>query len=390
MKFQIERHNLLSGVQQVVGVVERRNTMPILSHLLISATLQKGEEQEGNVSLFATDMEMGIRDHYPAQVTLSGQITLPARKLLEIVRELPEGMVKITQQENHWISIESGNAIFKIAGLPPDEFPSFSQPGEEENAKTEIDPEILSRLIQKTVFAVGENDPRYILNGLLIQMRRVTEAKSVIRLVATDGNRLALAEEVIKRPASWPMEESVILPKKAILEIKRLIDDTWAKEKGEKKSEPTMALGKGVLTFQYGTATLSARLLQGNYPNYQQVIPKENHQKVSANKTAILGAIGRVSILANEKTSIIKVSIEKGQIVFKSNSPEMGEAIEIVATSFDGEPFTILFSASYLRDILLSLDDEEVVFEFKNAESACLIQEKSGRFLSILMPLRDD
>lgn len=389
MKFQIERNNLLSGVQQVVGVVERRNTMPILSHLLISATLQKGEEPEGKVSLFATDMEIGIRDHYPAQVTISGQITLPARKLLEIVRELPEGMVKITQQENHWISIESGNAIFKIAGLPPDEFPSFSQPGEEENAKTEINPEILSRLIQKTVFAVGENDPRYILNGLLIQMRRVTEAKSVIRLVATDGHRLALAEEVIKRPAAWPAEESVILPKKAILEIKRLIDETL-KGKGEQKTEPTMALGRGVLTFQYGTATLSARLLQGNYPNYQQVIPKENHQKISASKVAILGALGRVSILSSEKTSIIKVSIEKGQIVFKSNSPEMGEAIETVATSFDGEPFNSLFSANYLRDILLALDDEEVVFEFKNAESACLIQEKSGRFLAILMPLRDD
>ena len=389
MKFHIERNLLLAGMQQVSGVVERRNTMPILSHVFISATTSLSEgKQEGTLAFFATDLETGVRCRYPAHVSIPGKMTAPARKFFEIVRELPEGIVKVEQDDKHWISIESGNAIFKIAGLPPDEYPSLSLMEEEGDVKIPIDPEMLSRLIRKTVFAAGENDPRYILNGLLLNIRKVSDTRNAIRMVGTDGHRLAMAEDTIKRPPEGPLEESVIIPRKAVVEMKRLLEET-SSEKSE-GGGPLLTLGKGVLTFRQGTTLLASRLVHGNYPNYQQVIPRENEKKVSANKEAIRGALGRVSLLSDEKTAIIKVRVEKGEIIFQSSQTELGEARETVPTSYEGESFSTLFSARYLSDLLAVIDDDDIVFAFKDGASACLVQETSGRFLSVLMPLQDD
>jgi len=401
MKLQIERKYLLLGLQQVFGVVEKRSTMPILSHILISAYGADTENgKEAGVSIFATDLEISIQDCYPAHVITPGQLTCPAKKLLEIVRELPEGMVKIELQENYWISIEAGNAYFKIAGLPHDDFPALSFVGGEGDTKVSIAPDSFSRLIRKTAFATGENDQRYILNGLLIEMHKVAEAKHMIRLVATDGQRLALAEEAVKSHQGASMEERAIVPKKAILEIKRLLDETPVKQGIVNSSEgivtssvplkeAEITFGKNLLTLQYDTARLSSRLLNGNYPNYNQVIPKENNKNVSANKEALLGALARVSILSDEKTFRVQTTVKAGQIEFRAKNSIIGEASESVATSFEGEPFTAFFSARSLRELLLVIDDDEIVLEFKEAETACLVREKSGRFLSIFMPLRD-
>ncbi len=420
MKFRIEQKNLLAGMQRVVGVVEKRNTMPILSHVLLKAYQADGNgANEGRISFFATDLEMGICDDYPAQIEKVGRITLSARKLLEIVHELPEGLVEIQQLEKNWVSIASGNATFKIAGLPPEEFPAPAL--SEGESRITIDPALLTALIGKTFFAVGENNSRYVLNGILIQIQNISEAKSTIRMVATDGNRLALAEGLIKRPKEWSLEEQVILPKKAVLEIKRVLDEIKSKEKGmtptagdgapvvAKKGkgkdtpipgaqkELEITLGKGLFTFKVGSLILTSRLMHGNYPNYQQVIPKENDKKVSTNTGAFYGALGRVSILSREKTHTVSMIVGPGEIVLHADNPEIGEARERVATSFNGESFTALFSARYLLDLLGVLSNEEVTFEFKDPTSPCLIREDSGhdasreagKFLSIIMPLRD-
>jgi DNA polymerase-3 subunit beta len=208
----------------------------------------------------------------------------------------------------------------------------------------------------------------------------------MIRFVATDGHRLALADGVIKRTTEKSLEEQVILPKKAILEIKRLLSDAKG---GEGEEEPTITLGKGLLTFQYKTTILTSRLMHGNYPNYQQVIPNNNDKKLITNKRLLAGALERVSILSQEKTDTIKMSVEKGRIILRSNNPELGEARETVETPFHGEPFETMFSARYLLDLLSALDDEDVAFEFKDPASSCLIREDSGHFVSIVMPLRD-
>jgi len=383
MQFQIERKSLLAGLQQVLGVVEKRSTMPMLSHILITANSPENSIETG-ISIFATDLEISISDDYPAHVIVPGQMTVPGKKLLEITRELPDGMVKMSLQENNWISVEAGKAYFKITGLPSDEFPTPSFLDEEGSARISISAELFSRLIRKTIFATGENDPRYILNGLLLETHKVTETKQMIRLVATDGNRLALAEEAVKDHQGLSIKEQVIVPKKALLEIKRLLDETAITDP---EQETDIRFGKNLLTLKSGTARFSSRLLNGNYPNYNLVIPKENNNHVSANKELLLGALTRVSILSDEKTSLVKTTVNPGQIEFRAKNHLVGEASETVPTSFEGEPFTTFFSARYLRDILLATDDSEIVFEFKDTESACLIREKSGRYLSLLMPV---
>ncbi len=400
MKIKVERKSFLAGIQRVAGVVEARNSMPILSHLLIQATgASEDTVNKARVSFFATDLEIGICCDTEAEVERSGKVTASAKKLLEIVQTLPDGIVEIEQIDRNWISIRAGNAHFKIAGLPPEEFPSPAFP--EGEAKIAIDPKLLSLLMKKVLFAVGENDPRYILNGILLRVQKMS-GKSVVSLVATDGHRLAMAEGMIKTPQEWPVEESVILPKKATLEIKRLLEEQKSKEKSESadaKAEKGLEItvGKGVLAVQYGTTLLTSRLMHGNYPNYQQVIPKDNDKKVSTNRNALCQALGRVSILSHEKTHAIKVDIGGGEIVLQSNNPEIGEAQEQLAVSFTGEPFTTVFSARYLLDLLTVLDSEEVVFEFKDPDAACLVREdfhwgaarEVGKFLSIIMPIKD-
>lgn len=391
MKIRITRKDLLNGMQQVHGVVERKTTMPILSHVLMTAREpgSSGHDDanisnESNLSLFATDLEIGIADHYPADVITPGRVTASANKLFEIVRKLPDGVINIEQLDHHWISIESGNSYFKIAGLPPEEFPALVLA--EGDTKVTVDPALLTRLIRKTLFAIGENDSRYILNGLLLQIQKVSEGKSMIRFVATDGHRLALADGVIKRTTEKSLEEQVILPKKAILEIKRLLGDAKG---GEEEVQPAITFGKGLLTCRYKTTILTSRLMHGNYPNYQQVIPNNNDKKIAINKMALTGALERVSILSHEKIDTIKMGVEKGQIVLNANNPELGEAREVVETAFHGEPFETMFSARYLLDLLSVLDEEDVTFEFKDPTSSCLIREDSGHFVSIIMPLRD-
>jgi len=391
MKIRIKRKDLFAGMQQVHGVVEKRNPMPILSHVLISANEQilPSEENnntatEENISLFATDLEIGICDHYPTEVIASGKVTASANKLFEIVRKLPEGIIDIEKLDNNWISIESGNSYFKIAGLSAEEFPALTL--SDGDTKITVDPTILNKLIRKTLFAIGENDSRYVLNGLLLQIQKVSELKSMIRFVATDGHRLALSDAIIKRTTEKTLEEQVILPKKAILEMKRILSDAKG---GEGEEEPTITFGKGLLTFKYKTIILTSRLMNGNYPNYQQVIPNNNDIKIGANKVALIGALERVSILSNEKTDTIKMNIERGQIILRSNNPEIGEAREVVETLFHGEPFETMFSARYLLDLLSVLDEENVTFEFKDPTSSCLIREDAGHFASIMMPLKD-
>jgi len=389
MKIRITRKDLLAGMQQVHGVIEKRNTMPILSHVLITANEQVSSGDldakiiESNISLFATDLEIGICDHYPAHVISPGRVTVAANKLFEIVRKLPDGVIDIAQLDNNWVSIESGNAYFKIAGLSPDEFPALTV--SEGDTKIAVNVILFTKLIRKTLFAIGENDARYILNGLLLQIQKISEGKSMLRFVATDGHRLAFADGVIKRTTEKSLEEQVILPKKAILEIKRLLSDAKGEE-GE--DEPTITFGKGLLTFKYKTTILTSRLIHGHYPNYQQVIPNSNDKTLVTNKQLLTGALDRVSIFSQEKADTVTMSVEKGQIMLRSNNPELGEAREAIETSFQGEPFEAMFSSHCLLDLLAVLEDEDVVFEFKDATSPFVIREDSGHFLSIVLPLK--
>ena len=372
MKVKMNRRDLLAGIQRVQGVVEKRNTMPILTHILVEA--------EGDrCAFFATDLEAGIQGSYPAEVIQPGRITVSARKLSEIVREFQEAPVSIQSQPNHWVVIESGKSHFRIVGLPPEEFPAL--PPMDGEKWIEIDPALFAGLIRRTLFAAGENAPQYILNGLLIQVEKIAEGAGVIRFIATDGHRLAIAEGCVSG-RGLENQEGVIIPKKAILEMKRALDE------GESTEVPKLSIGANQLVFRRGTVVITSRLMEGDFPDYKQAIPKGNEQRVPMQKEALEGGLRRVSILAREKTSAIKFHLEKGRVLLSASNPEMGEANEEINTSFSGEGFATGFNARYLLDALAALKGDEAVLEFKDALSPCLIKEKAEGFLAVIMPMR--
>ncbi|MFQ5543253.1 MAG: DNA polymerase III subunit beta [Nitrospiria bacterium] len=372
MKVRISQRDLLIAIQQVHGVVEKRNTMPILTHLLMDA-------KDGKISLFATDLEVGIQGDYVAEVIEQGTITISARKLHEIVRQFSEGYIDIASQKNYWVGLESGKSLFRIVGLPPEEFPT--PPSLDIKTSISIDPVLFNDLIRRTLIATGENDPRYILNGMMIQLEKKSKENDIIRLVATDGNRLAIAEGPITKSVVEE-EISVIVPKKAIMEIKRSLDE------GSGKGCPELFIGKNQMVYRWGSFVLTTRLMEGEFPDYKQAIPMGNDKIVRVKKDALEGGLRRVSILAREKTSAVRFSLEEGRILLSASNPEMGEANEEILTSFEGEGFTTGFNARYLLDALSVLNHKEAVLEFKNDLSPCLLKEESEGFLSVIMPMR--
>ncbi|MBI3994867.1 MAG: DNA polymerase III subunit beta [Nitrospirae bacterium] len=373
MRLKISRGELLTGFQRVQGVVEKRNTMPILSNILFEA---KGDQ----VVLFATDLEIGIRGSYKAEVLQPGGVTVSARKMYEIIRELPEGPVTITSGDNHAVGIEAGKSEFKVLGLPPQEFPAM--PAVDSDPRMPVDRKTLSDLIRKTIFAAGDNNARYILNGILVTLF-MKDKKRALRFVGTDGHRLAVIERELPdgKGKGVAQEQTAIVPKKAALEIKKLLD--------ENEEPPEIGLSKNQMIFQRGSLLLLARLMEGSYPNYQQVIPKENDKRVMVKKTELEGALRRVSILSREKTSAIKLALEPGAITLSTSNPDMGEAKETIEAKFEKEGLTTGFNARYLLDILSGLDSEEVLLEFKDALSPCLVRQPGDPdYLCVVMPMR--
>ncbi|HLB95240.1 MAG TPA: DNA polymerase III subunit beta [Nitrospiria bacterium] len=374
MKVQIQRAELLAGLQRVQGVVEKRNTMPVLANILLEA-------RGGRVTIFGTDLEIGIKGTHEAEVSDEGAIAVSARKLYEIIRELPEEPVRLTTTDKNWVQIEAGKSEFRIMGLLPQEFPAM--PVVDPEQLLPVNRKILSELIRKTIFAVGDNDARYILNGVLL-MVQTKDRKRQIRLVGTDGHRLAIIERDLpngKGGTGELKEATAIIPKKAALEIKKLLDET--------EEEPELGISRNQLIFRRGQVLLLARLMEGNYPNYQQVIPKGNEKRTAVNRTVLEGALRRVSLMAKEKTNAIRMSLESGAIVLTSSNPDMGEAKEAVPVVYAGEGIVTGFNARYLLDALGAIEGDQALFEFKDSVSPCLIrQEGDEGYLCVVMPMR--
>jgi DNA polymerase-3 subunit beta len=370
MEVMISRTALLKGLQRVQGIVEKRNTMPILAHVLVE-TVERG------ITLFATDLELGVRGAYSAAIKSPGSVTVSARKLFEIVRELPEDDVLLSSEENHWIRVECGRSRFKVAGLPPGDFPVF--PGIGQETMIPLNRDAFLDLTKRTLFAVGENDARYVLNGVLCAIESGT-----LRMVGTDGHRLAVSEHVLDRPKNVPPYPDVtaIVPKKALLEMKKLVED------GESDSLE-IGFTKTQFFFRQGDLVLLTRLMEGNYPNYHQVVPVGNDKRVVVDKKTFEGALRRVSLLAKERTNAIKFQLEPARVLLSTSNPELGEAKEDLAVSYDGEGLATGFNARYLLDVLGAVSGPEAVLEFKDALSPCLIREPGQEgSLCVIMPMR--
>jgi DNA polymerase-3 subunit beta len=370
MKLTIKKEEFLKGLQRIQGVVEKKNTMPILSNMLLTA--------EGNsVEIIATDLEIGLRGHYPADIEKPGSVAVSAKKMYEIVRELPAEDVSIKVEDNNWVKISSGRSHFKLVGLPKDDFPALPDVAEE--GMIVIDGETLREMIKKTLYSVGENDARYVLNGLFVNM---TQQKGglTIRMVGTDGHRLSLIDRVIDAKHK---EESVIIPKKAMLELRRLL------EEDAPKTELRLGFSKNHALFKRDGLVMVSKLIDGNYPNYQQVIPSKSTKKVTVSKDIIAHAVKRVSILSKEKTNAVKLQLENDRLVLSTNNPEVGEANEEIGISYQGEEIAIGFNSRYLMDVLSAMDRESITLELSDPLSPCLVTEEGDDlYKCVVMPMR--
>ena len=374
MKVRIGRDELLTGLQRVQGVVEKRNTMPILSNILLEA------KQDG-VEIVATDLEIGMRGLYKGTVLSTGGVTISARKLFEIVKELPSGDIELTATDNNWTTIQAGKSQFKVVGLPNSDYPAL--PTIDREGLTPLSGEGLLELIRKTLFAAGYNDARYILNGLLVTLV-TTDKKTSLRLVGTDGHRLAVAEQEVGKAGSKdvPQEMKAIIPKKAAHEIRHLLE-----EGGD--AEPLIGFSKNLMIFRKSGLLLTSRLMEGNYPNYQQVIPKESGKKISVRRSELESALRRVSVLAKDKASAVKISFASGRMTLFSSSPDYGEAMEELPAQFEGESMNTGFNARYLLDVFSVMDGETLSLQMETPLSPCLIQEpESPGFKCVVMPIK--
>ncbi len=373
MKLRIARDELLIGLQRVQGVVEKRNTMPILSNILLEA-------KADGVDILATDLEIGMRGLYKATVHEPGAVTLSARKLYEILKELRDGEVELAVGENNWATIQAGKSHFKIMGLPSSDFPAL--PAIDREGLIPLAGAGLAELIRKTLFAAGDNDARYILNGLLVTLTTL-EKKTALRLVGTDGHRLAVAEQEVGAAPSKdaPKEVKAIIPKKAAFEMRRLLE--------EGDGEPLIGFTKNLMIFRKSGLLLTSRLMEGNYPNYQQVIPKDQDKRAAVNRLEMEGALRRVSVLSRDKTNAVKMTLSPGRMALFTSNPDFGEATEELPAQYTGDALTTGFNARYLLDVLGVIDGESVSLQLETPLSPCLMREvgNSG-FTCVVMPIK--
>jgi DNA polymerase III subunit beta len=369
MEFSVTKSALLNELSMTQGVVERKTTIPILSNLLVEA---RGSQ----LSITATDLELSIRTSCEAKVKKEGAGTIPAKKLLELVRLLPEGEIKVKLLENHWVEITSDRKKYKLVGMAKENFPAL--PAMPHTLVT-IPAAILESLISKTKFAISMEESRYTLNGGLLILRPDTLA-----MVATDGHRLALAETDHKL-AGMNAELKVLVPKKAMDEVEKLSGAAGSDAQFE------FAKDESHLFFQVKHRLLISRILTGQFPNYEAVLPRDNNKHVVIERGELTDAVRRVSQLADQRSHAVKFSISGEGVEISASSPEYGEAKESIEKEYQGDPIAIGFNSSYMLDFLSAAADGPVSIELKDEQSAGQLRplaDESYRYRYIIMPMR--
>jgi DNA polymerase-3 subunit beta len=374
MNFNIEKKEFIKGLSSMQSVTGRRTTLPILSHILM-------EWETNSLYLTGTDLETGAREELSASTDQKGKASVSAKKIYEIIRELPEGNIHIQKKENHWITIQCEKSIFNLAGLDPDEFPSL--PIYKEEYFSQVSTFLIREMIEKTIFAASNEESRYHLNGILL-LQSKHGGREILRMVATDGHRLSLVDRESQKIRG--IEKGVIIPKKGVLEIKKIMGDKDGEEKMEIYFDQTHGF------FKMGKSLMIIRLIEGEFPEYEQVIPKGNDKKILMGKEKIYGCLRRVSTMASEKVEGIKFSLNKNLLELSSYHQDFGDAKEEVDVVYEGPPLEIGFNARYLMEALNVIDTDEVTMELKDEGSPGIIKpqvssEPSDQ-ICIIMPMR--
>ncbi len=370
MEITVSKFELLRELTVTQGVVERKTTIPILSNYLFEAAGDK-------LSLTATDLDLSLRTSCNVKVKKEGSCTIPARKLHDYVRLLPDADITIKLLENHWVSIRCGRSNTKMVGMARSNFPSLV--GFPTAGVIKIPAQVLRAMIAKTGFAIASEESRYTLNGALMVLKPES-----ITMVATDGHRLAHIERSGEKFEGVSGEMKTLVPKKAMDELKSLLDATEVESVEFAKDEST-------LFFRIGPRLLTSRQLTGQFPNYEAVLPKDNNKIVTAHGDELSAAISRVAQFADERSRAVRMRLEKGELKISASSTETGESEDSIETSYDGEALTIGFNAQYLLDFLKAAGAGDVRLELKDPQSAGQLrpaESEDYKYRYIVMPMR--
>jgi DNA polymerase-3 subunit beta len=362
------KKELLDSLNKVNSVVEKRNTLQILSNVFLSA-------QDDQLMIKATDLEVSIETSIPVQVIEAGRSTVSAKSFLDIVRELPEKEIHIHSKENHWVTITCGKSNFNIMGLSPEDFPSLPSHSGKAISKAKV--EALQKMIDHTLYAVSADETRYHMNGVFVES---TDGKKYV-MIGTDGHRLAYYEDQPFEGGGMLLPKGIIIPRKGVQEIRKVIEGAG----------PTVDFhieGNHVLV-KTQTTFLSVRLIEGQFPDYKQVIPKNNTRIVDLDRNSFFDSLSRVSLLANEKSRGVKLFLTSGKLEISSSNPDIGEATEVIETPYTGDQLEIGFNAKYLQESLAVVQGAAVQFELNDRMSPGVIKVPgSSQYLSVLMPMR--
>ncbi len=361
MKFKISKENLLTGIQTVQNIVSSKATLPILSNMLL-------ETKSNMVKINTTDLDIGISCEIPVNILEEGGITIPAKRFSDIVRELPAGDVTITTKKNNQVDIEGDNCRFKLTGLPREEFPKF--PEFKDKEIIQIDQAVLKEMLRLTSFAVSHEETRYVLNGILFEI-----SNDNIKLVATDGKRLAKIDKKILN--SIKKDISFIIPHKAILEVSRNLKDN---------GQVSFLTGTNQVLFDIDGVLIATRIIEGEFPNYNQVIPKESNPKIKVKTQELLAAIRRANLLATPDFQAIKFEVFTDKLIVSKTTPDVGESREEILVQYGGSELIVGFNPHFLMDVLKNINEDVINLELVASDKPCVI--RLGGYLYLALPMR--
>jgi len=367
MEFTVKQPALLRELEVLQGVVERKNTVPILANLLLSVTAE-------GLEVMGTDLEVSVRSRSAVDVKKEGAVCVSSKKLYEIVRLLPDKEVTIKSDAENWVSVQCARSKFRIMGLSKDDFPTLPLAGK--SPKFKIPGATLRRLADRVIFAVTSDDARFALNGALLILKDKT-----LSLVASDGHRLAHVSEAIE--TKIPEEERVLIPRKALSEIGRIA--------GDLEEDVFYSRKDNHLFFEIGACVLTSRILEGTFPNFEKVIPVGNDKIVEFDRAELTTALNRVSVLANERSKAVRLGVKDGNAEISSRNPEMGDAIEAIPVEYRGDGIEIGFNAKYLLDFLSATGADRILIELKDEVTQGVLRpagDGSKDYTYVVMPMR--
>jgi DNA polymerase-3 subunit beta len=367
MEFRIATEELKKALHRALGIVERRSTMPILANVLISAN-------KNGVQVTAFDLDIGLVSEHPAEVLKPGAITVSAKYVHDIVQNLPEAQVMLKKLNNNYVEISSGPSSFKIVGMAPEEYPKL--PKEENATLVRVSGPVILEMVKKTQFAISSDETRYILNGVYFEPKEGGK----VRMVATDGHRLALIERELA--GDFKLKTGVIVPRKGLFELKRLLDEA-------PDAECHWGFAENSALFKKPGLTMVMRLIDGQFPEYQRVIPKEGDRKALVPKARFLEGLKRISLLSADKSNAVRITLEEGVLRIASQNPDLGEAKDELPIQYTGAPITIGFNARYLMDVLGVLETDEISFEVGDEHSPGVVHAPGDKsYTAVVMPMR--